>query len=56
MAVTSLFARTTACHVLWDYDRLDDASKARRFGFHAYVEAEAMRIFNNLHQRKIIPG
>ena len=42
----------------WDYDMFGDGSKARRFGFHEYVETEAMfmRIFDDLRQRKIIPG
>lgn len=42
----------------WHYDVFSDGSKARRFGFHEYVETEAMftRIFEDLRQRKIIPG
>jgi nucleoside-diphosphate-sugar epimerase len=42
----------------WDYDMFGDGAKARRFGFHDYVETEAMfyRIFDDLRQRKIIPG
>ena len=42
----------------WDYDMFGDGSKARRFGFHEYVETEAMftRIFDDLRQRKIIPA
>ena len=42
----------------WDYDMFGDGSKARRFGFHEYVETEAMfmRIFDDLRQRRIIPG
>ena len=41
----------------WDYDMFADGSKARRFGFHEYVETEAMflRIFEDFRQRKIIP-
>lgn len=41
----------------WDYDMFADGSKARRFGFHEYVETEAMfmRIFEDLRRRKVIP-
>ncbi len=41
----------------WDYDVLADGSKARRFGFHEYVDSEQMflNIFRNLRVRKIIP-
>jgi nucleoside-diphosphate-sugar epimerase len=41
----------------WDYDMFADGSKARRFGFHEYVETEAMflSIFNDFRERKIIP-
>lgn len=41
----------------WDYDFLADGSKARRFGFHEYVDTEAMflGIFGDLRRRKIIP-
>jgi nucleoside-diphosphate-sugar epimerase len=41
----------------WDYDLFADGSKARRFGFHEYVETEAMfmRIFANFRRRRIIP-
>ena len=41
----------------WDYDLFADGSKARRFGFHEYVETEAMfmNIFADLRQRRIIP-
>lgn len=41
----------------WDYDLFADGSKARRFGFHEYVETEAMfmNIFADLRRRKIIP-
>jgi nucleoside-diphosphate-sugar epimerase len=41
----------------WDYDFLADGSKARRFGFHEYVETEAMfmSIFEDLRRRRIIP-
>jgi nucleoside-diphosphate-sugar epimerase len=42
----------------WDYDMFADGSKARRFGFHEYVETEAMffRVFEELRKAKIIPG
>lgn len=41
----------------WDYDMFADGSKARRFGFHEYVETEAMfmDIFRDLRARRIIP-
>ena len=41
----------------WDYDLFADGSKARRFGFHEYVETETMfrNIFTDLRHRKIIP-
>ena len=41
----------------WDYDLFADGSKARRFGFHAYVETAQMffRLFDDLRSRKIIP-
>src|SRR5260370_20802972 len=41
----------------WDYDLFADGSKARRFGFHEYIETEAMfvKIFTDFRQRKIIP-
>jgi nucleoside-diphosphate-sugar epimerase len=41
----------------WDYDLFADGSKARRFGFHEFVDTEAMftEIFTDLRQRKIIP-
>lgn len=41
----------------WDYDMFGDGSKARRFGFHDYVETEAMfaRTFADLRRRRIIP-
>ncbi len=41
----------------WDYDLFADGSKARRFGFHEYVETEAMfmNIFADLRRRRIIP-
>jgi len=41
----------------WDYDLFADGSKARRFGFHEYVETEAMLLglFEDLRRRRIIP-
>ncbi|QRN99066.1 SDR family oxidoreductase [Archangium violaceum] len=41
----------------WDYDMFADGSKARRFGFHEYVETEAMflRIFADFRRRGVIP-
>lgn len=41
----------------WDYDFFADGSKARRFGFHDFVETEKMfmDIFEDFRQRKIIP-
>jgi nucleoside-diphosphate-sugar epimerase len=42
----------------WDYDMFADTSKSRRFGFHSYVDTEAMllRLFDDLRRRRIIPG
>jgi hypothetical protein len=41
----------------WDYDMFADGSKARRFGFHEYVDTEKMflGIFTDLRNRRIIP-
>lgn len=41
----------------WDYDVIADGSKARRFGFHEFVDTEEMflRIFDDLRKRKVIP-
>jgi nucleoside-diphosphate-sugar epimerase len=41
----------------WDYDMFADGSKARRFGFHEYVNTEEMffSIFDDFRKRKIIP-
>jgi len=41
----------------WDYDMFADGSKARRFGFHEYVDTEAMflSILSDFRARKIIP-
>ena len=41
----------------WDYDVIADGSKARRFGFHSFVDTREMfvRIFDDLRSRRIIP-
>lgn len=41
----------------WDYDFFADGSKARRHGFHEYVDTKAMflRIFDDLRRRRVIP-
>ncbi|WP_214404136.1 SDR family oxidoreductase [Pseudonocardia lacus] len=41
----------------WDYDFFADGSKARRFGFHEYVETAEMfpRMFADLRARRVIP-
>jgi nucleoside-diphosphate-sugar epimerase len=41
----------------WDYDFFADGSKARRFGFHEYVDSERMflEILQNFRDRRIIP-
>jgi nucleoside-diphosphate-sugar epimerase len=41
----------------WDYDFFADGSKARRFGFHEYVETAEMfpRLFGELRARRVIP-
>ncbi|HKU96758.1 MAG TPA: SDR family oxidoreductase [Vineibacter sp.] len=41
----------------WDYDMFADGSRARRFGFHEYVDTEAMflGIFDDFRRRRIIP-
>ncbi|GAA4529430.1 MULTISPECIES: SDR family oxidoreductase [Nonomuraea] len=41
----------------WDYDVIADGSKARRFGFHEFVDTEKMflDILTDLRTRKIIP-
>lgn len=41
----------------WDYDMFADGSRARRAGFHDYVETEAMfmDIFADLRRRRVIP-
>jgi nucleoside-diphosphate-sugar epimerase len=42
----------------WDYDFFSDGSKARRLGFHDYVETEKMffELFDELIRQKVIPG
>ncbi|TLS52158.1 SDR family oxidoreductase [Paenibacillus antri] len=41
----------------WDYDFFADGTKARRFGFHEFVDTEQMfmNIFEDFRRRKIIP-
>jgi nucleoside-diphosphate-sugar epimerase len=41
----------------WDYDMFADGSKARRSGFHEFVDTEAMflDIFADFRRRKVIP-
>ncbi|WP_441610435.1 SDR family oxidoreductase [Dyella sp. 2RAB6] len=41
----------------WDYDMFGDGSKARRFGFHDYVDTRAMfrALFDDFRRRRIIP-
>jgi len=41
----------------WDYDLIADGSKARRLGFHDFVETEAMfrDRFDELRKRRVIP-
>ncbi|MGN7787338.1 SDR family oxidoreductase [Niabella sp. 22666] len=41
----------------WDYDFLGDGSKARRFGFHEFVDTEKMffRLFDEMRTKRIIP-
>ena len=41
----------------WDYDMFGDGSKARRLGFHEYVETEQMfyRLFDTFKEHKVIP-
>jgi nucleoside-diphosphate-sugar epimerase len=41
----------------WDYDLIADGSKARRLGFHDFVETEAMfrERFDDLRRRRVIP-
>jgi hypothetical protein len=41
----------------WDYDFFADSSKARRNGFHEFVDTERMflELFDTLRERKIIP-
>ena len=41
----------------WDYDVIADGSKARRYGFHEFVDSKAMflNIFEDFRVRKVIP-
>lgn len=41
----------------WDYDMFADGTKARRFGFHEFVDTEAMflRLFDAFRRAKVIP-
>jgi hypothetical protein len=41
----------------WDYDLIADGSKARRHGFHDYLDTDQMftRIFDDMRSRRIIP-
>ncbi|WP_141327617.1 SDR family oxidoreductase [Myxococcus sp. AB025B] len=41
----------------WDYDMFADGTKARRFGFHEFVDTQAMffRLFDELRRMKVIP-
>jgi len=41
----------------WDYDFFADGSKARRFGFHEYIDTEQMffRLFDEMRNKQIIP-
>lgn len=41
----------------WDYDVIADGSKARRLGFHSFVDTREMfvKIFGDLRRRRIIP-
>lgn len=41
----------------WDYDVIADGSKARRYGFHEFVDSKAMflNIFDDFRVRKVIP-
>lgn len=41
----------------WDYDLIADSSKARRLGFHDFVETSSMftQRFDELRRRKVIP-
>lgn len=42
----------------WDYDVFADSTKARRLGFHEFVETQAMffRLFDDFRARRLIPG
>lgn len=42
----------------WNYDFFADSSKARRLGFHEYIDTEAMflELFDDMRRHKIIPA
>lgn len=42
----------------WDYDLIADGSKARRYGFHEFVETESMfrTVFDDFRARAVIPA
>jgi nucleoside-diphosphate-sugar epimerase len=42
----------------WDYDVIADGSKARRYGFHEFVDSKAMflKIFEDFRAKKVIPA
>lgn len=42
----------------WDYDFFGDGTKARRYGFHEFVDTEQMfyNLFDELKVKRIIPG
>ncbi|WP_412467257.1 SDR family oxidoreductase [Pedobacter sp. KLB.chiD] len=42
----------------WDYDFFSDGSKARRMGFHEYIDTEKMLfdLFDELKSKKVIPN
>lgn len=42
----------------WDYDFIGDGSKARRFGFHEFIDTEQMffRLFDDFRKSKVIPA
>jgi hypothetical protein len=42
----------------WDYDFFADGTKARRLGFHEFIDTEHMfyRLFDELKAKKVIPN
>ena len=42
----------------WDYDFFSDGTKARRLGFHEYVDTKKMffNLFDELKRKKVIPN